>query len=199
MLHTVCSLFLQAAGCSLALYQTLQIIAALHDIVSYILSFAQLGNSCSGFRSLIDRELTADWGGTEGIGKTTINLKLSLLLKQVCAIDSVHICIGAIISDSIIFAQKDSMAYNGKMLDTTIEIDRQHYFVQYADRHHDTNISQWGLLGAIGIHRMINLAFCQFYCSVAMTALTNVDLSRALINCFDKTPCCYLKRNSTQK
>ncbi|KAG9493346.1 hypothetical protein GDO78_001317 [Eleutherodactylus coqui] len=51
-----------------ALYQTLQIIAALHDIVSYILSFAQLGNSCSGFGSLINRDLTADWGGTEGIG-----------------------------------------------------------------------------------------------------------------------------------
>ncbi|XP_040286008.1 coiled-coil domain-containing protein 162-like [Bufo bufo] len=51
-----------------ALYQSLQIIAALHDIVSYILSFAQLGNSCSGYVSLINREMTADWGGTEGIG-----------------------------------------------------------------------------------------------------------------------------------
>ncbi|XP_071997916.1 uncharacterized protein [Engystomops pustulosus] len=51
-----------------ALYQTLQIIAALHDIVSYILSFAQLGNSCSGFGSVINKELAADWGGTEGIG-----------------------------------------------------------------------------------------------------------------------------------
>ncbi|XP_056422256.1 uncharacterized protein LOC130362185 isoform X2 [Hyla sarda] len=51
-----------------ALSQTLQIIAALHDIVSYLLSFAQLGNSCSGFVSLKNKELTADWGGTEGIG-----------------------------------------------------------------------------------------------------------------------------------
>ncbi|XP_073432247.1 uncharacterized protein [Dendrobates tinctorius] len=51
-----------------ALYQTLQIIAALHDIVSYILSFAQLGNSCGGFGSVLNRDLTADWGGTEGIG-----------------------------------------------------------------------------------------------------------------------------------
>ncbi|XP_075197602.1 coiled-coil domain-containing protein 162-like [Anomaloglossus baeobatrachus] len=51
-----------------ALYQTLQIIAALHDIVSYVLSFAQLGNSCSGFGSVLNKELTADWGGTEGIG-----------------------------------------------------------------------------------------------------------------------------------
>ncbi|XP_069582750.1 uncharacterized protein [Ranitomeya imitator] len=51
-----------------ALYQTLQIIAALHDIVSFVLSFAQLGNSCSGFGSVLNRDLTADWGGTEGIG-----------------------------------------------------------------------------------------------------------------------------------
>ncbi|XP_077145694.1 uncharacterized protein LOC143807719 isoform X2 [Ranitomeya variabilis] len=51
-----------------ALYQTLQIIAALHDIVSYVLSFAQLGNSCGGFGSVLNRDLTADWGGTEGIG-----------------------------------------------------------------------------------------------------------------------------------
>ncbi|XP_069830917.1 uncharacterized protein [Dendropsophus ebraccatus] len=51
-----------------ALYQTLQIVAALHDIVSYLFSFAQLGNSCSGFGSLLNRELTADWGGIEGIG-----------------------------------------------------------------------------------------------------------------------------------
>ncbi|XP_063773167.1 uncharacterized protein LOC134909816 isoform X2 [Pseudophryne corroboree] len=51
-----------------ALLQTLRIVAALHDIVSYILSFAQLGNSCSGYSSMLNRELTADWGGTEGIG-----------------------------------------------------------------------------------------------------------------------------------
>ncbi|XP_073531933.1 uncharacterized protein [Phyllobates terribilis] len=51
-----------------ALYQSQQIIAALHDIVSYVLSFSQLGNSCGGFGSVLNRELTADWGGTEGIG-----------------------------------------------------------------------------------------------------------------------------------
>ncbi|XP_072266302.1 coiled-coil domain-containing protein 162-like [Pyxicephalus adspersus] len=51
-----------------ALYCTLQIVAALHDIVSYILSFAQLGNSCGDSSSLINTELTADWGGIEGIG-----------------------------------------------------------------------------------------------------------------------------------
>ncbi|KAM8953019.1 uncharacterized protein RCH25_043786 [Pelodytes ibericus] len=51
-----------------ALYQTLQIVAAMHDIVSYIFSFAQLGNSCSGHCDLNYKILTADWGGTEGIG-----------------------------------------------------------------------------------------------------------------------------------
>ncbi|XP_073483154.1 uncharacterized protein [Aquarana catesbeiana] len=51
-----------------ALYCTLQIVAALHDIVSYVLSFAQLGNSCGDSRSLKNMELTADWGGIEGIG-----------------------------------------------------------------------------------------------------------------------------------
>ncbi|KAM5163890.1 uncharacterized protein ACMZJ9_006474 [Mantella aurantiaca] len=51
-----------------ALYCTLKIVAALHDIVSYILSFAQLGNSCDDSSNLINTELTADWGGIEGIG-----------------------------------------------------------------------------------------------------------------------------------
>ncbi|KAM9316636.1 uncharacterized protein PAF06_007690 [Gastrophryne carolinensis] len=51
-----------------ALYYTLQIMAALHDIISCILSFAQLGNSCGGFGSVRNKELSADWGGIEGIG-----------------------------------------------------------------------------------------------------------------------------------
>ncbi|KAM4771028.1 uncharacterized protein WCC33_002830 [Rhinophrynus dorsalis] len=52
-----------------ALYQTLQIVASMHDIVSYIFSFAQLGNSCSTYSShLKNKILTADWGGAEGIG-----------------------------------------------------------------------------------------------------------------------------------
>ncbi|XP_068087378.1 coiled-coil domain-containing protein 162-like isoform X5 [Hyperolius riggenbachi] len=51
-----------------ALYHTLQIVAALHDIVSYIVSFAQLGNLCDRSSCLINKELTADWGGIEGIG-----------------------------------------------------------------------------------------------------------------------------------
>ncbi|XP_075058991.1 uncharacterized protein LOC142144265 [Mixophyes fleayi] len=61
-----------------ALLKTLQIVAALHDIVSYILSFAELGNSCSGYSSLLNRELTADWGGTEGIGAELRDIQKSI-------------------------------------------------------------------------------------------------------------------------
>uniref|UniRef100_A0A8C3S8N3 Coiled-coil domain-containing protein 162 n=1 Tax=Chelydra serpentina TaxID=8475 RepID=A0A8C3S8N3_CHESE len=51
-----------------ALRQSLQIVAALHDIVSYLFSFAQLGNSPNCFDSLNPEPLTADWGGNERIG-----------------------------------------------------------------------------------------------------------------------------------
>ncbi|MEE6475995.1 hypothetical protein FKM82_010933 [Ascaphus truei] len=50
------------------LCQTLQIVAAIHDIASYIFGFAQLGNSCSSSSHLDNKPLTADWGGAEGIG-----------------------------------------------------------------------------------------------------------------------------------
>ncbi|EMP38038.1 hypothetical protein UY3_04797 [Chelonia mydas] len=50
-----------------ALRQSLQIVAALHDIVSYLFSFAQLGNSPNCFDSLNPEPLTADWGGNERI------------------------------------------------------------------------------------------------------------------------------------
>uniref|UniRef100_A0A8C0HAC8 Coiled-coil domain-containing protein 162 n=1 Tax=Chelonoidis abingdonii TaxID=106734 RepID=A0A8C0HAC8_CHEAB len=51
-----------------ALRKSLQIVAALHDIVSYLFSFAQLGNSPNCFDSLNPEPLTADWGGNERIG-----------------------------------------------------------------------------------------------------------------------------------
>ncbi|XP_077782228.1 uncharacterized protein LOC114593298 isoform X8 [Podarcis muralis] len=52
-----------------ALRQTLQIVAAFHDIISYIFSFAQLGNAtgCLDYVCPPDH-LTAEWGGTEWIG-----------------------------------------------------------------------------------------------------------------------------------
>uniref|UniRef100_UPI00254179EA coiled-coil domain-containing protein 162-like n=1 Tax=Euleptes europaea TaxID=460621 RepID=UPI00254179EA len=51
-----------------ALRLTLQIVAAFHDIVSYIFSFAQLGSAPGCFDYLCLEHLTADWGGTEQIG-----------------------------------------------------------------------------------------------------------------------------------
>ncbi|KAM9156376.1 coiled-coil domain-containing protein 162-like [Pangshura tecta] len=61
-----CLFYLQAAY--RALRQSLQIVAALHDIVSYLFSFAQLGNSPNCFDSLNPEPLTVDWGGNERIG-----------------------------------------------------------------------------------------------------------------------------------
>ncbi|XP_062980874.1 coiled-coil domain-containing protein 162-like [Elgaria multicarinata webbii] len=54
---------------SRALKQTLQIVGAFHDIISYVLSFAQLGSAPGCFDYLCSSDhLTADWGGTEQIG-----------------------------------------------------------------------------------------------------------------------------------
>ncbi|KAM6460286.1 uncharacterized protein PHA67_008900 isoform 3-T4 [Liasis olivaceus] len=58
----------EKTGCS-ALRRTLQIVAAFHDIISYIFSFAQFGSApgCLDYRCPSEH-LTADWGGTEQIG-----------------------------------------------------------------------------------------------------------------------------------
>ncbi|XP_029452705.1 uncharacterized protein LOC115088588 [Rhinatrema bivittatum] len=58
-----------------ALYRTLQIVAALRDIVAYLFSFAQLGNSSSSLGSLGAKSLTADWGGMEGIGAELLEIQ----------------------------------------------------------------------------------------------------------------------------
>ncbi|XP_066478823.1 coiled-coil domain-containing protein 162-like [Tiliqua scincoides] len=66
-----------------ALRQTLQIVAAFHDIIGYILTFAQLGNApkCLDYQCP-PAHLTADWGGTEQIG-----MELQELQRK---IDSLH-------------------------------------------------------------------------------------------------------------
>nr|XP_009675270.1 PREDICTED: transmembrane protein FLJ37396 [Struthio camelus australis] len=51
-----------------ALHLSLEIVGALHDMVSYLLGFAQLGNSSNCFYALNPEPLTPDWGGTERIG-----------------------------------------------------------------------------------------------------------------------------------
>lgn len=59
--------WLQAALKALRL--SLQIVGAFHDVVAYLLAFAQLGNSPSSFCALNPEPLTPDWGGTGRIGK----------------------------------------------------------------------------------------------------------------------------------
>lgn len=56
----------------------LLIASALHDIVHYLVSFARLGNSeasisSSGRPKGRPSPLSADWGGSEGIGRSTAN------------------------------------------------------------------------------------------------------------------------------
>lgn len=55
-----------------ALHLSLEIVGAFHDVVSYLLAFAQLGNSPNSFCALNPEPLTPDWGGTERIGKLQI-------------------------------------------------------------------------------------------------------------------------------
>ncbi|KAM9433885.1 uncharacterized protein ACWYII_017323 isoform 1-T1 [Salvelinus alpinus] len=63
---------LEDSACSRALHHSLEIVSALHDIIYYLVSFARLGNpgvfSSKRGGGAGGGELTADWGGTEGIG-----------------------------------------------------------------------------------------------------------------------------------
>ncbi|XP_043924848.1 uncharacterized protein LOC122799665 [Protopterus annectens] len=55
-------------ACHRALSTMLQIVAALHGIVSFLLSFAQLGACTTTYCSNKTNLLSADWGGLQGIG-----------------------------------------------------------------------------------------------------------------------------------
>ncbi|NXC73890.1 CC162 protein, partial [Anhinga anhinga] len=50
-----------------ALHLSLEIVGAFHDVVSYLLAFAQLGNSPNCFCALNPEPLSPDWGGTDRI------------------------------------------------------------------------------------------------------------------------------------
>ncbi|NXY72153.1 CC162 protein, partial [Glareola pratincola] len=65
-----------------ALHLSLEIVGAFHDVVSYFLAFAQLGNSPNCFCALNSEPLTPDWGGTDRIG-----IELQEIQKM---IDSLH-------------------------------------------------------------------------------------------------------------
>ncbi|XP_074676652.1 coiled-coil domain-containing protein 162-like [Strix aluco] len=51
-----------------ALHLSLEIVGAFHDVVSYLLAFAQLGNSPNCFCALNPEPLTPHWGETDRIG-----------------------------------------------------------------------------------------------------------------------------------
>ncbi|XP_069743650.1 coiled-coil domain-containing protein 162 isoform X2 [Narcine bancroftii] len=68
---------LEEKVCRRALYQTLEIVAALHDIISYLCCFAQLG-SFPKVGSQKMQPLAADWGGFEGIGSELQEIQTQL-------------------------------------------------------------------------------------------------------------------------
>lgn len=55
-----------------------QLISSLHDICQYLCAHARLGSSHArlGSQKLEFSGVTADWGGTEGIGKLKTKLKV---------------------------------------------------------------------------------------------------------------------------
>lgn len=65
--------YLQAA--LRALHLSLEIVVVFHDVVSYLLAFAPLGNSPNCFCALNPEPLTQDWEGLTGL----VNYKYCLL------------------------------------------------------------------------------------------------------------------------
>uniref|UniRef100_A0A3B5B6N4 Coiled-coil domain containing 162 n=1 Tax=Stegastes partitus TaxID=144197 RepID=A0A3B5B6N4_9TELE len=78
--------------CSESLHHTLQIVSALHDITSYLLSFSRLGNrddSCSWRTEPGVTHLAADWGGSEGIGSELQEIQRQVDRLSDCSLRSV--------------------------------------------------------------------------------------------------------------
>ena len=55
-------------ACRTALTYHLRLVAALHDILQYLCAHARLGSSKARMGSQRVEIVSADWGGTEGIG-----------------------------------------------------------------------------------------------------------------------------------
>uniref|UniRef100_A0A3B5BGT6 Uncharacterized protein n=1 Tax=Stegastes partitus TaxID=144197 RepID=A0A3B5BGT6_9TELE len=75
-----------------SLHHTLQIVSALHDITSYLLSFSRLGNrddSCSWRTEPGVTHLAADWGGSEGIGSELQEIQRQVDRLSDCSLRSV--------------------------------------------------------------------------------------------------------------
>ena len=56
-------------SCSRAMSFTLSIVATLHDMLQYLSAHARLGSSHARMGSQTMEFVSADWGGTEGIGR----------------------------------------------------------------------------------------------------------------------------------
>lgn len=55
--------------CYRALAFTLSIVASLHDMLQYLCAFSRLGSSHARLGSRRMEFVSADWGGTEGVGQ----------------------------------------------------------------------------------------------------------------------------------
>ena len=66
--------------CRAALTSHLKIVASLHDILQYLCAHSRLGTSSARMGSE-SRSITADWGGTEGIGQCVMNYKCKTALN----------------------------------------------------------------------------------------------------------------------
>ena len=65
-------------SCHRALVYTLSIISALHDMLQYLSAHARLGSSHARMGSQKVEFVSADWGGTEGIGEHLTLRKIAI-------------------------------------------------------------------------------------------------------------------------
>lgn len=68
--------------CLRALEHMCRITAALHDMMQYLCAHSKLGSSQALLGSQKVEFVSADWGGTEGIGKLYMTSPLSLLCAE---------------------------------------------------------------------------------------------------------------------
>ena len=66
--------------CYRALAFTLSIVSSLHDMLQYLCAFSRLGSSHARLGSRRMEFVSADWGGTEGIGQFLFLLNLFLAI-----------------------------------------------------------------------------------------------------------------------
>ncbi|NXX75937.1 CC162 protein, partial [Urocolius indicus] len=115
-----------------ALHLSLEIVGAFHDVVSYVLAFAQLGNSSNCFGALNPEPLTPDWGGTDRIGaelqgiqKMIDNLQNPLDPREVAQLLAIH--------REVIFLQFDA-AIRHRLRETFLSLGNVSAYQTVTDR-----------------------------------------------------------------